>query len=273
MASVAAPAAAPAPPPRSGPRTGGVWRWAVLAVVGIYFAVPFLSALRFALQDQSGGYTFAAFQALPGTQGFADAFGLSARLALVTTVLTLVLMVPTAVYVHLRAPALRRVFDLVTVLPIVIPPVVLIIGVLDVAPSILKSTPYLLALMYVVLAMPFAYRSLDAGLGAIDVRTLFEAARSLGAGPVETLFRVLLPNLRSAVLAAIVLTVALVLGEYTMASLDAYQTFPVWIVYFEQDNSHVSVAASFMALVVTWVVLLVLSAFEGVGRRTRPPEG
>lgn len=252
-----------------GARPGrGIWRSVVLVVVGVYFAVPFLSALRYALQNDSGGYTFAAFAAIPGTQGFADAFGLSLRLALVTTVLTLALMVPTAVYVHLRAPSLRRVFDLVTVLPIVIPPVVLIIGVLDVAPTVLKATPYLLALMYVVLAMPFAYRSLDAGLGAIDVRTLYDAARSLGAGPAEALVRVLLPNLRSALLAATVLTVALVLGEYTMASLDSYQTFPVWIVYFEQDNSHISVAASFLALVLTWVLLLGLSAFEGVGRRS-----
>lgn len=262
MAAVAAPA----------PRSRGIWRLVVLAVAGTYFAVPFLSALRFALQTDAGGYSFAAFAAIPGTQGFADAFGLSIRLALVTTIITLLLMVPTAVYVHLRAPALRRVFDLVTVLPIVIPPVVLIIGVLDVAPGVVKATPYLLALMYVVLAMPFAYRSLDAGLGAVDVRTLFDASRSLGAGPVESLFRVLLPNLRSAVLAATVLTVALVLGEYTMASLDSYQTFPVWIVYFEQDNSHISVAASFMALVVTWVVLLALSAFEGLGRRPRAGE-
>ncbi len=252
---------------RPAPRGRGIWRLVVLGVVGIYFAVPFLSALRFALQTDTGSYSFAAFTAIPSTQGFPDAFGLSIRLALVTTVLTLLLMVPTAVYVHLRAPALRRAFDLVTVLPIVVPPVVLIIGVLDVAPEILKSTPYLLALMYVVLAMPFAYRSLDAGLGAVDVRTLFDASRSLGAGPIESLFRVLLPNLRSAVLAATILTVALVLGEYTMASLDSYQTFPVWIVYFEQDNSHISVAASFMALVVTWVLLLVLSAFDGVGRR------
>ena len=88
--------------------------------------------------------------------------------------------------------------------------------------------------------MPFAYRSLDAGLGAVDVRTLFDASRSLGAGPIESLFRVLLPNLRSAVLAATILTVALVLGEYTMASLDSYQTFPVWIVYFEQKTTRTS---------------------------------
>lgn len=265
-----------APPPRAAARRrggGGLWRWVLLAVVGLYFAVPFLSALRYALLTDTGSYSFSAFAAIPGTEGFGDAFGLSLRLALVTTVITLVLMVPTAIYVHLQPPVVRRIFDVVTVLPIVIPPVVLVIGLLDVAPPILKSTPYLLALAYVVLAMPFAYRSLDAGLGAIDVRTLVDASRSLGAGPFGTLFGVLLPNLRSALLSATVLTVALVLGEYTMASLDSYQTFPVWIVYFEQDNSHISVAASFLALMVTWALLLALSMFEGIGRTSREGDG
>lgn len=246
----------------------GIWRWVVLGVVAIYFGVPFLSALRFALQSDTGSFTFNAFAQIPTVPGFDEAFWLSVRLAVVTTILTLLLMVPTAAYVHLRAPQFRRALDLVTVLPIVIPPVILIIGVLDVAPPILKATPYLLALMYVVLAMPFAYRSLDAGLGAVDVRTLFEAARSLGAGPVQSMLRVLLPNIRTAILSATVLTVALVLGEYVMARLDAYQTFPVWIVYFQQNNSHVSVAASFMALVLTWAVLLALSWAGGSGRRS-----
>ncbi len=162
---------------------------------------------------------------------------MSLRLALVTTVLTLMLMVPTAVYVHLRLPQLRPLFDGITILPIVIPPVVLIVGVLQVAPARLKSTPYLLALEYAVLAMPFAYRSLDAGLGAIDLKTLVEASRSLGGGWWDTLRRVVVPNLRTALLSATVLTVALVLGEFTMASLDQYQTFPVWVVNTDQDNA------------------------------------
>jgi len=67
-----------------------------------------------------------------------------------------------------------------------------------------------------------------------------------------------------------VLTVALVLGEYTMASLDQYQTFPTWIVLFEASNSHVSVAASLMALVLTWAVLLAISM---IGRSRRQPGG
>ena len=155
---------------------------------------------------------------------------------MVTTLITLALMVPTTIYVHLRAPGLRRLFESITILPIVIPPVVLIVGVLQVAPSFLKSTSYLLALEYAVLAMPFAYRSLDAGLRAIDLQTLVEASRSLGGGWVNTMYRVVLPNLRSGLLSATVLTVALVLGEYTMASLDQYQSLSVWVVNSDQGQ-------------------------------------
>ena len=196
-------------------------------------------------------------------------FLLSIRLAVITTVIMLVLLVPTIVYVHLRLPGIRRLMESVTILPIVIPPIVLIIGVLEVAPGFLKSSPNLLGLEYVVLAMPFAYRSLDAGLRALDLKTLVEASASLGARMPVTLWRVLLPNLRTAMLSATVLTVALVLGEFTMASLALYVTFPVWIVQFEQNSGPVSVAASLLALFVTWILLMVIVIVGGRGARRR----
>jgi putative spermidine/putrescine transport system permease protein len=253
-------AATPGPPPRhrwSFP----VWRWVILVLAGVYFLIPLYAALRFA--------GIASFGQVVKQTGFSDALTLSIKLAIMTTVLTLALMVPTTIYVHLRLPRLRRVMESVTILPIVIPPVVLIVGVLEVSPAFLKSTPYLLGLIYVVLAMPFAYRSLDAGLRALDLRTMVDAAASLGAGWRATLLRVIVPNLRTALLSATVLTVALVLGEFTMASLDLYQTFPVWIVAFDQTSGPVSTAASLLALFVTWVFLmLVVTVGSRRARRT-----
>ena len=258
--------AAPTAGRRGGGRAGrfGVWRWLVLLAAAAYFFIPLLAAAR-----------FAGLQAMVGfvrQDGFGPAFGLSVRLAVLTTVITLALMLPTTVYVHLRLPRLRRLLEGITILPIVIPPIVLVVGVLQAAPASLKATPYLLGLEYVILGMPFAYRSLDAGLRSIDLATLVEAAGSLGAGWLTTLWRVLLPNLRSAMLSATVLIVALVLGEFTMASLDQYQTFPVWIVAFDQDNAQMSVAASLMALLVTWLCLLAISML-GRQPRARTPEG
>jgi putative spermidine/putrescine transport system permease protein len=202
------------------------------------------------------GLTFAGVTGIFSIGGFGPAVWLSARLGLVTLVITLLLMVPTAVFIHLRLPKLRTLFDGITLLPIVIPPVILIVGVLQVAPTSLKASAYLLSLEYAVLAMPFAYRSLDAGLAAIDLKTLVEASRSLGAGWVRTMLQVVVPNLRTAILSATVLTVALVLGEYTMASFDLQTTFSVWIYNTDQGNGHVSTSASLLALLATWFLLV-----------------
>ena len=254
-----APAGAAAKPHRRR-RSVPAWRWLILLVAALYFLLPLWGALRF-----SG---ISAFGGVVGQDGFGTSLWLSVRLAVVTTVVTLALMVPTTVYVHLRLPKLRRVLDSITILPVVIPPVVLIIGVLQVAPAALKASPYLLSLEYVILAMPFAYRSIDAGLRALDLKTLTEASNSLGAGWITTLWRVILPNLTTALLSATVLTVALVLGEYTMATLDLYETFPVWIVVNDQVSAQVSVAASLLALFVTWLVLMLIT-LAGTARSRR----
>ena len=255
MAAVAAkPARGPAPVPVAAPgrRRGSlpVWRWVILLIAGVYFLLPLYAAVRFA--------GLKAFGSVFTQPGFAPSLWLSARLAAVTWLITMALMIPTTVYVHLRLPRMRQLLESVTILPIVIPPVVLIVGVLQVMPLALRSSVWLLGLEYVILALPFGYRAIDAGLRAIDIKTLTEASGSLGAGPVSTLWRVLLPNMRTAILSATILIVALVLGEFTMASLDLQQTFPVWIVLFDQENAQISVAASIFALVVTWLFLMLI---------------
>ena len=254
MAAVVQEAPEAIAPPRRGPaafRGGTVWRWAVLLVTAVYFLLPLWAALRFA--------GISAFGSVVGESGFSSSLGLSVRLAVITTVITIALMLPTAVYVHLRLPGLRRLLEGITILPIVIPPVVLIVGVLAIAPGFLKGTSWLLAMVYVILAMPFSYRAIDAGLRALDLKTIVEASSSLGAGWVSTLGRVILPNLRTALLSATVLSVAMVLGEYTMASLDLFQTFPVWIYVNSQTSGQVSVAASLLALFVTWFFLMIIT--------------
>ena len=247
-----------------------VWRAVVLFVAGAYFLIPIYAGLRFSFENDAGHLSLYAVKAIPSEPGFSAAFWLSMRLALVTLALTLVLMVPTSVYVHLKFPRLRRVLDFVTILPIVIPPIVLILGVLRAAPLWLRASPYLLSLVYVILSMPFVYRSLDAGLSAIDLKTLVEASRSLGGNWLNTLWRVVVPNLRSALLSATVLTLALVLGEFTMASLDLWTTLPVWIYQFQQVDAHVSTAVSMVSLVGTWLLItLIVSLDRSQSRRTR----
>jgi putative spermidine/putrescine transport system permease protein len=238
-----------------------VWRWAILLVAGVYFLLPLYAAIRFA-----GVKAFGSVFTQPG---FGSSLWVSIQIAAMTWAITMVLMVPTTIYVHLRLPAMRRFLESITILPIVIPPIVLTVGVLQVFPIQLKATMWLLGIEYVILAMPFAYRAIDAGLRSIDLKTLTEASSNLGGGWLTTMWRVVLPNLGTALLSSTVLIVALCLGEFTMASLNLVTTFPVWIVQTDQLNANISVSASIIALVVTWLfLLLIVTIGSRRGRRT-----
>jgi putative spermidine/putrescine transport system permease protein len=237
-------------------------RGITLFLAAVYFIVPFYAAMQFCLQNINGQFSLQTLTQVAQAPGFYSALWLSTQLAVATMAIVLLLMVPTMIYVHLRLPRFRRVMEVITILPIVIPPIVLIVGVDGVTPLWLKSSQWLLALIYVVLAMPYVYRSLDAGLGALDLKTLVEAARSLGSGWFSIIWRVLIPNMRSALLSASVLTLALVFGEFTIASLDGWTTIPVWIYLTPTTNPRINTLVAMMALLGTAVVLMVIVSFD-----------
>jgi putative spermidine/putrescine transport system permease protein len=272
-------AEAGAPQGRPGRRGAGAWRYVVLLVLGLYFVVPIAASVLFTVRRGGGGLTAEFYTGIPSSPGFAAAFTRSLILAMLTVVLVLAILVPTVVLVELRLRRLRTTVELLTLLPLVLPPIALVVGVRSVlswAPDYFLNTPlaqaffalqepslpWILVLVYVVLAMPFVYRALDAGVRGADLRTLTEAGRSLGASWPRVLVSVVLPVLRTSVLNASFLTFALVLGEFTIASILGFETFPTWIVKISGSAPQLSVAVSVLALMVTWGLLLLISALD-----------
>lgn len=262
-----------------------LWRWGVLGLAGLYFLVPLAASVVFTVDVPGQGVTFDAYTQIFSTAGFGSSLLLSLELAAATIAVVLLLLVPAMVALRLGSPRLRPVVEVVCSLPLVVPPIAFVAGigtVLKWGPEHLSRTPLfqtfvaiqdpgfpvVLVLAYVVMALPFVYRALDAGLRSVDVRTLVEAARSCGAGWPQALVRAVLPNLRGALLNASFLTLALVLGEFTVAQLLGFQPFAVWIVNVSGSQAQLSVAVSVLSLLVTWALLLVLAGFGGRARST-----
>ncbi len=259
-------------------RRAAVQRWAVLLSLGAFFVLPLVAMVEFTTRAPSGeGRTVDVWASLLAvgqlTEQYPDlAEGLfaSAGLVVLTVLLMLVLLLPAMIWVRLRLPWLRRPLEFVCLLPLTIPAIVLVVGLAPVYAWVayfLGPSSLTLCLAYTVLVLPYAYRSLDAGLSAIDVVTLSEAARSLGARWGTVLLRVVLPNIRSAVLSASFLSVALVLGEFTVANLLSRTNVQVAINLLGKRDPSVSVAVSLAALVFAFLLLLVLTL---VGGRSGP---
>lgn len=256
-----------------------IWAWIVVLCAAVFFALPMLAMARFAFQRVPvallGRDTLFSRWTLDGLVDmfrdpeFRPALWLSIRISLLTVFATFAIMLPTALWVNTRAKRFRSIVEVATMLPYVVPPIALVVGAggafRDFAPWFLRSD-YSLVPFYVILAMPFTFRSLDAGLRAIDLRTLLDAARSLGASTPRSFLRIVLPNMKSALSGAGFLTVTVVLGEFTIASLFLKPTLPLYMSYSQGRNPQGALGLAVLMLVFTTAFFFAASRIHGKGR-------
>jgi putative spermidine/putrescine transport system permease protein len=242
-------------------------RVAVLVLVFGYLILPLLAMLEFSTRGDYGSRSLASFQAILNYPDVVDGITTSLEIAVVTVVGMLLLLVPTMIWTVVRVPRMRRVVEFLCLLPLAIPAIVLVVGVgpmyrfMGQNLGAFGQSPLTLAFIDIILVLPYAYRAIDSGIRTVDVATLADASRSLGAGWPRTILQVIVPNLRGGILSAAVLAVALVLGEYTISSLLAFNTLQVVIFLLGQSDPFVAVAVSLAALVFAFVLLYVISRF------------
>jgi putative spermidine/putrescine transport system permease protein len=253
-------------------------RGIILGVVAVVFAVPLLSLLQFSFRDGlGGGYTvehwvglFDPENARPYRTLF-QSIGNSFLLAAVTVGIVLVILLPTMLLVHMNFPRLRRVLEFICIIPITVPAVVLVVGlapVYSVVVTLVGGSVWTLALAYGILVLPYAYRAIQANLDAVPVVTLSEAARSLGASWPVVVTRVLLPNLRRGVLAAAFITVAVVLGEFTLASLLNRRNLQTAILQISTSDGYVAAILALLSLAFAFLLLLIIGRLGSAGTRS-----
>lgn len=251
-------------------RRASFWAWLWIGLGALYFILPLYATFDFSLRAQRDVLGFRAYERVLEDPRFLATFSYSAQIAVVTIIASMLLIVPTSYWVHLRFPKMRPVVEFVTLLPFVVPAIILVFGLIRIysrPPFLLTgsvfTTNLLLVAGYVVLSFPYMYRSVDAGMRAIDVRTLTEAAQSLGAGWPTILFRVIFPNLRTALLSGAFLTFAIVMGEFTLAVFLARPAFGPYMALIGQDRAYEPSALAILSFAMTWAAIGII---QRIGR-------
>ncbi len=240
-----------------------IWSWAVILFGSLYFLLPLAGMFEFSMRMKRDGYSFEAYRVVLADPQFQHTFGYSIVLALLTIVLGTLIVVPTAYWVRLRLSAARPLIEFITLLPLVIPPIVIVFGYIRVynTSSILPltgswwGTNVLTLFGYATLALPYMYRAVDTGLRTIDVATLTEAAQSLGASWTRILATVILPNVLISVLSGAFLTFAIVIGEYVFAALLNVNSFGPYMVWMGGNRAYEPSALAVIAFIITWACM------------------
>jgi putative spermidine/putrescine transport system permease protein len=230
-----------------------------LVVASTYVVLPLASATEFSLrQPAKKNYGLDNFSWFMGDPDFVKYLLISLGLAAYSALILLVVLVPTTVWLNLSGSRFRRMVEFLSLLPLVVPVVALAIGAQTSLPEFAQTDETVLAYMFAVLALPYAYRTLDTGLRSIPLGTLIEAARSLGAGWVRAILRAVIPAIRGTVLNALFMTLALSLGEFTLTSLLHWDTFTTWVTTMSQSNILGAIALSMFSLYAVFALLLAI---------------
>jgi len=254
-------------------RRGGRWLAGAVVFFGaLFFLLPIYATLDFSLRATKDVIGFRAYELVFADVKFLRTFSFSMQKAGLTILFSLLLIVPTVYWVHLKFPRIRPVIEFIALIPFVIPTVVLVFGLIRTyggPPLPLTSSPettdILLVGGYIVITMPYMFRAVDTGLRSIDVRALTEAALSLGATWPTVLFRVIFPNLRVAVISGALITFATVIGELILASFLARPAFGPYMFQLGSFRAYEPAALSILSYAMTWASLALIDVF-GRGR-------
>ncbi|MDQ2692967.1 MAG: ABC transporter permease subunit [Chloroflexota bacterium] len=243
-------------------RRNRFWAFLIYIITALYFLLPLGATFYWSLRAERGTLGFEAYRRLFEDANFLPSFSQSIINAIIAIVISLVIIVPTAYWVTLRLPKLRPVVEFITLLPFVIPAVVLSLAliILYSRPPLLLTRTYessriLLVCVYAALSFPYMFRAVDNGLRAMDVRSLTEAAQSLGAGWPTILFQVIFPNLRVSLISGALLTFAIVIGELTIALFMAQRTLGPYMANLTRSKVYEPSAMAIVAFAITWAAM------------------
>ncbi len=249
-----------------------IFAWFIFILGIFYFFLPLFATLEFSLRMKKGVYSFEAFRVAFEDPKFYQNFGYSFLWAVLTIIFSLLLVVPTAYWVHWKLQKIRPLVEFITLMPFVTPAVVLVFGLIRLygkPPLNLTPTPIPLIAGYIILSFPYMYRSVDSGLRAIDIRTLTEAALSMGAGWGTIISQVIFPNIRVAILSGVFLTFAIVMGEFTFASLLSWPAFGPYMEEIGSMRAYTPQALSLVSFGLTWFSMMIM---QSLGRGAKGEE-
>ncbi len=249
-------------------RPSNAVRNVILTVFALFLALPIVGMLYFTFRSATGGFTLDHWldlftgESSSSWSALEDGLINSIVLVLVTIAIEYVIVIPALVLIDVRFPRIKRYMRIFMLLPIAIPAIILVVGfapIFSVLSNLFSADVWTLALAYGIIALPFVYTTIEADLSGMNAATLAQAAESLGAGWWRILVSIMLPCLRKSIVSATLITSAIVLGEFTIASLLNRETLQTDLIVISKSDVYVSVIITLIVLVLTFIALFLVS--------------
>jgi spermidine/putrescine transport system permease protein len=201
-----------------------IWR-IVIAIFLLFMLGPILLVVLFSFGSNAligfpmGGLTLAWYEKLLADPGFFDSLRTSVVVALITAIISTITGTLAAMGLMKLAPRSARAVLAALSLPVLLPPLVVAIAIVVLfvrGLGVGLGLPVVI-LGHVLVAQPFVILIVMARLARFDMASL-DAARDLGASRWQAFRRVMLPQIASALVGAALVSAAISLDDFIIAS-------------------------------------------------------
>ena len=253
---------------------------AVMLFIMIYLLIPLIVSIIYSMFEKwtgivPEGFNLDNYVTLFTDQKFLETIGRTVLMCIIPICLTIVIVLLALFVTTIYFPRLEKYVQIICMIPYTIQGVILSVSILSLYVSsgtFLSNRLVMLFGAYCIIILPYIYQGIRNGMRAVNMPMLIEAAEMLGASKLYAFFKVVVPNILSAIIVSSLLAVGIIFGDYVLVRNLAGTSFPNLQIFLYQtmkSDSTKSSAVFVVIMLVTFVItaiVLFLESREGKGK-------
>lgn len=258
----------------------------VIILIIIYLLIPLVVTIIYSLFEKWTaivplGFTVENYVALFADKEFLATLGRTLLLCIIPIVATIIMVLLALFVTTVYFPKLEKYVQIICMIPYTIQGVILSVSILSLYvsnPTFLSNRLVMLIGAYCIIILPYIYQGIRNGMRAVNMPMLLEAAEMLGASKLYAFFKVIVPNILSAIIVSSLLAVGIIFGDYVLNRNLAGSSFSNVQIYLYQTMKADSMRASAVFVVIMMMtflisaVVLFLKSREGHTRAQKTKE-
>lgn len=218
------------------------------------------------------GFTLKWFVALFTDLRFLVSLQRSFAIGIVSLLVSMFVIIPSIVISAYYFPKVLKVIEFISLLPFMVPAVVLAVGLLNVYSGVnvrVFGVPLIIIGAYFSVAFPFIYRGIKNSLDALHLKSLVETVNILGGTNFEAFRYVILPNLKKGIMSSGILSFAILLGEFMYANLligGSFETLQVYLYNMKGKSGHFTSAMVTLFFLFIFAVTFIAVNIEKISK-------
>lgn len=247
----------------------GIGKKVFLLILFIYLIIPVIATILFSVAGKwdttilPQSFTLNYYSTIFSDPNFLQSLLRSVILSVSAGLISVAVILPCVYLGILHFPKLIRLFEILAMLPFIMPGVVLAIGLISFysqLPVDITGTIWILLGAYFAVCLPFTFQTIRNSFRSVNSKQLVEAAMMLGYSESSAFICVIVPNVLNGIVSALLLDISVLFGDFVLVNLlagNSYTTVQMYMYNQLKKDGHIASAIVTAYLLLIFAISLI----------------